>query len=140
MHKLNERLLEEHLESRANEVNEEDLENVMDARDRIKRIFEVASLLRRFKKDVATFLNLIRDFVRGAYDVSWRAISIIVATLLYVLFPFDLIPDIIPVVGWADDAMMVSLCLFFVNDEMRRYRKWQMSQVNDPLADEEDEE
>ena len=52
----------------------------------------------------------------------------------------DRLAECAAIAGWADDAMMVSLCLFFVNDEMRRYRKWQSSQVNDSLVGEEDEE
>lgn len=31
----------------------------------------------------------------------------IVALLLYVLSPVDLIPDLLPIVGWADDAVVV---------------------------------
>lgn len=32
-----------------------------------------------------------------------KALTIILA-LTYVIFPFDLLPDVIPVLGWADDG------------------------------------
>jgi len=34
-----------------------------------------------------------------------------VALLGYLALPFDLVPDVIPVLGWADDAIVVALVL-----------------------------
>ena len=33
------------------------------------------------------------------------------ALLGYLALPFDLVPDVIPVLGWADDAIVVALVL-----------------------------
>ena len=32
-------------------------------------------------------------------------------TVLYLTVPFDLIPDVVPVLGWADDVIVVALAL-----------------------------
>lgn len=34
--------------------------------------------------------------------------------LLYLLLPIDLVPDVIPVIGWADDAIVAAIALRFV--------------------------
>lgn len=44
-----------------------------------------------------------------------------VLALLYVVLPFDLVPDLIPVVGWLDDLGVASLALGFVASRAAAY-------------------
>ena len=43
--------------------------------------------------------------------VPWYAKALAVAVAAYALSPIDLIPDFIPVVGFADDAIFVAIAL-----------------------------
>jgi serine/threonine protein kinase len=64
-----------------------------------------------------TMLRLIRAYHRGEYDqVSDDALVWIIAALNYLVDPFDLIPDNIPLLGLVDDAHVVEL----VTDKTRR--------------------
>jgi len=65
-------------------------------RDVLRLIPDVVRLIRRLAVDP--------DLPRG---VRWR----LWALLAYLLLPIDLIPDFIPVVGYADDALVVALVL-----------------------------
>jgi uncharacterized membrane protein YkvA (DUF1232 family) len=65
-------------------------------RDVLRLIPDVVRLIRRLAVDP--------DLPRG---VRWR----LWALLVYLLLPIDLIPDFIPVVGYADDAVVVALAL-----------------------------
>jgi uncharacterized membrane protein YkvA (DUF1232 family) len=65
-------------------------------RDVLRLIPDVVRLIRRLAVDP--------DLPRG---VRWR----LWALLAYLLLPIDLIPDFIPVVGYADDAVVVALAL-----------------------------
>jgi uncharacterized membrane protein YkvA (DUF1232 family) len=47
-----------------------------------------------------------------------------VFALLYVLAPFDLVPDAIPGLGQLDDAAVVSVCLALVRQELVKYAAW----------------
>ena len=42
-----------------------------------------------------------------------KALIIIVA-VLYVIWPIDLIPDIIPIIGWIDDIVVIAGTLWFI--------------------------
>lgn len=67
--------------------------------------------------------ELLVDWKQGKYKAPWRTIAAIVAAILYVLLPVDLIPDFIPVVGFIDDAFIVTLCFRAIASDLRRYCK-----------------
>jgi uncharacterized membrane protein YkvA (DUF1232 family) len=52
--------------------------------------------------DFRMLLAAIRD-----RRTPWRAKLLVVFVIAYALWPFDLIPDLVPVVGWIDDLIIV---------------------------------
>lgn len=75
-------------------------------------------------QDIKLLYSLVSDVVRGRYRVPYRTIGAVAFTLLYFVNPFDLIPDVIPFVGYIDDAFVVSLCIKFIGTDLEKYRKW----------------
>jgi uncharacterized membrane protein YkvA (DUF1232 family) len=71
------------------------------------------------KTRLADLLRLVPDVIRllrrlVADPTVARPVRIwLVALLIYLLSPIDIIPDFIPVVGWADDAIIVAIVLRF---------------------------
>ena len=64
-----------------------------------------------------TMLRLLRAHHRGEYDqVPDDALLWIIAALNYLVDPFDLIPDMTPLLGFVDDATVVG----FVADQTRQ--------------------
>ena len=57
--------------------------------------------------------DLLRLLRRLAADRSlpWTVRALILALMVYLALPIDLIPDVIPVLGYADDAIIVTLVL-----------------------------
>ena len=62
-------------------------------------------------------LRLLPDVVRllrrlaADHDLSWGIRMRLGLLLGYLLFPIDLVPDFIPILGYADDAIIVALAL-----------------------------
>lgn len=75
-------------------------------------------------QDIKLLYSMIRDSITGRYKLPYRTIAAVSFTLLYLVNPFDLIPDIIPVVGYIDDAFVVTLCIKFIGTDLEKYRKW----------------
>ena len=71
-----------------------------------------------------TLLQMLRESFRGNYKMSFFTIAAIVLTLGYVIFPFDIIPDFIPVVGWMDDGFVIYLLLRRLVHETQRYNRF----------------
>ena len=84
--------------------------------------------------NIRLLYSIISDAVLGRYKVPYRTIAAIAFTLLYFVNPFDLIPDIIPVVGYIDDAFVVSLCIKFIGTDLEKYRKW-MNRDNEKIQE-----
>lgn len=66
-------------------------------------------------------LAMLRDSMSGQFQLSWKDMSAITATLLYIGNPFDVLPNSLPEVGHLDDALVVALCISTVRKDLRRY-------------------
>lgn len=75
--------------------------------------------------DVLLLSSLMEDYINEDYkDISFNAAVGILATLLYVISPIDLIPDMIPLVGFSDDVMAVALCKNMIRKDLEKYNSW----------------
>ena len=118
--------------------------------EKIKGIPVIGALV----DEIITMIELVRNYVNGRYRaVPLRVIISIVAAIIYIVSPVDLIPDCIPLLGFLDDAAIVSLILSIgVGAEINKYRKWkeqlELNEINgmvseyeaNTCANEEDDE
>ena len=83
-------------------------------------------------EDLMTLIDLLTDYRAGIYRDLPKGVFIACAISLgYALFPVDLILDIIPFVGYLDDAAILMLLLdFFVARDIQRYQNWKISPLH----------
>jgi uncharacterized membrane protein YkvA (DUF1232 family) len=60
---------------------------------------------------------------RHSSKTPWGAILSLFAALLYGASPIDLIPDLIPLIGWVDDAVIVPVLLLLALVQWRRAKR-----------------
>ena len=58
-------------------------------------------------------------------DYSLWALTKIVAVLLYVVNPLDLIPDAIFGAGWLDDMLAVTYIISLTTEELDKFQEWE---------------
>jgi uncharacterized membrane protein YkvA (DUF1232 family) len=58
------------------------------------------------------------------FTVSWETKTWIIAGLAYFISPIDAIPDVIPVVGYLDDVVIVTWVMHEISEEVTKYRRW----------------
>lgn len=75
-------------------------------------------MLRQLLTQVRSTAVAARDVVTNPATPRWRRV-VLVLCLAYLAMPFDLIPDFIPVLGWADDALVVMLMLWVIRRPTR---------------------
>ena len=61
-------------------------------------------------------------YLRDPGVAGWRKLAG-VAAVAYVIWPLDLIPDAIPVLGWLDDAGILAAAAAFLVAEVRRHER-----------------
>jgi uncharacterized membrane protein YkvA (DUF1232 family) len=70
---------------------------------------------------------MIKDYFEGRYrEVLKWSIAAMVFGLLYVLNPVDLLPDIIPAIGFMDDVAVLHIVRRLVEKDIEKYKEWKM--------------
>ena len=73
-------------------------------------------------------LRLIRAYYRGEYrDVRLMNLVIIIGAIIYVLDPWDLIPDWIPGIGFADDATILAFAIQKTRETLEDFTRWEVN-------------
>ena len=115
------------IENGAQKVTDKDLEKVVSRSDDIKKKFTAGGPLRRFIEDGGLLISIVKDYRAGTFRrVPYGIIAAIVFTLIYVLNPFDLVPDVLPVIGQIDDAAVVAACMILVEHDLYTYKQWKL--------------
>ncbi|WP_456419494.1 YkvA family protein [Thermovibrio sp.] len=123
MDKREKRKARKEFEEQIKRVKPEDVEEVLRKREEIEG--KLKGPLKKFIDEVKLFFELLSDFASGRYrKVPWYTIAAVVAALLYILNPFDVIPDLIPLIGQIDDAFVMGLCLMMVEEDLNKYKTW----------------
>jgi uncharacterized membrane protein YkvA (DUF1232 family) len=82
--------------------------------------------LHRVMEELGTFLRLLRAWSRGEYRlIPWRSMAMVIAAVLYFLSPLDAIPDFIPVIGFVDDAFIITFVMRAIRRDIQDFREWE---------------
>jgi len=83
----------------------------------------------RRRAGIFTLLRRPRAMFRFLSDPNAPKMAQFVAfaTLAYLVFPLDLIPDVIPIIGWLDDLGLVTLAIAFTASQAAKYENKKLS-------------
>ncbi len=119
-------------------ITEEDLKKYEGKYDR-KLSFKLLKKLRQktrqkpklLSKPVGFVVQALGHFLSALDNPSLPLVqkAKIIAVIAYIVSPIDLIPDAIPIVGWADDAAAAKLFI----DTIKRYSTFSMQELDDEI-------
>lgn len=85
--------------------------------------------------DLQTLVRLIRAYAKGEYrEVPQRTLITAAAAVVYFVNPIDAIPDVIPVVGYVDDAALLVFVAKAIHKDLDEFRAWEESKKKKPRA------
>jgi|SRR5690606_6337783 Uncharacterized conserved protein len=74
-------------------------------------------------------ISMGKDVFAGRYHMNKWSLSIIVATIAYVLSPLDAVPDMVPLMGWMDDVTIVAYAVSKLRDEIEKYKAFTQTKL-----------
>ena len=111
-------------------VTEEDISSVMNQKE---KAFRLSRHLGKATDDFKLFWDLLCDYKSGAYkEVPLKMIAAIVFSIGYLLMPLDVIPDVLPIVGFADDITVFGFVLAGFAAELDNYKNWKQNHLSLP--------
>ncbi len=73
-----------------------------------------------------TLVRLVRAYLSKEYRVvPWQTVILAVAALIYFVNPLDAIADFLPLVGFFDDAAVLTAVLASINHDLTAFLEWE---------------
>ena len=106
-------------------LQEIDIKSIRTSGGKIMDLFLGVPSFKAFIDDGKNMISLLKDFRTGEYrDISWATVAAILFSFIYMVAPYDLIPDFIPFIGMVDDLFIFRIALAFIQDDLEQYVDW----------------
>lgn len=81
-------------------------------------------------QDICLLLDVLTAYVTGRYrKIPFKTLAMILGAVTYFSWPFDLIFDLIPVIGFIDDVFVIGMVLKCAHDDLQAYKAWEATQT-----------
>ena len=95
----------------------------------VKQADKVKGPLEKVWENLQLMFGIVRDWFSGTYkQIPVRSIVAILAAILYLIAPIDMIPDFIPGLGYIDDAFIMGLVINQIGADLQTYKAWKGAQ------------
>ena len=121
----------DYVENKAKDINENDIKKLEKKKSKLRKILNLAAFSNQ-KEKAKLLLELVLEYKKGNYKtIPWRSIAAITFTLLYIINPLDIVPDILPFVGFVDDISVFLALSKLVEKDLELYTEWKSTRVGD---------
>ncbi len=89
-----------------------------------------SAYLAKIRRSLGIPVRMLNAYIKGEYrDIPWRSMSMITAAIVYFVMPFDLIPDMLPLLGFMDDVALLVWTLGQIKSDIDRFLAWEQRQL-----------
>lgn len=82
-----------------------------------------------FREKIGLLSRLVKAYAAGEYrQVPAKTLISTLAALIYFVSPIDFIPDVLPVLGFADDIALLVWLFNSLNSDLENFREWERQQ------------
>ncbi|MDF2556437.1 MAG: hypothetical protein K0R71_265 [Bacillales bacterium] len=107
-------------EKKTNELLQKTIKKITGNKEKISEIKDKLQLL----------VEVMKAYREGSYTIiPKRSILMIVATFIYFVNPFDLLPDFVFGLGFLDDATVIGLTFKQISNDLEKFKLWQKEQT-----------
>jgi uncharacterized membrane protein YkvA (DUF1232 family) len=104
---------------------------------KLNGLFDKASKKANNKKEqlevvwthLSASFRLIKAYANGTYrKIPWRSVAMIVASIVYFVWPIDSLPDFIPFFGYLDDVSLLGWMVKTFSSDIDAFVEWESSE------------
>lgn len=93
----------------------------------VKKLGNISFLKKHFL-DVPKLCDMLSDVINGIYkNIPYASIIVVLVAIIYMVSPFDFLPDAIPFAGLLDDAAILKLVINTIKNDLDSYSSWKNS-------------
>lgn len=83
-----------------------------------------------FREQIMLLSRMIKAYVAGEYrQIPTKTLISMLASLIYFVSPIDFIPDVLPILGFADDIALMVWLFNSLQDDIANFRDWERNQA-----------
>ena len=80
-------------------------------------------------RNLCNICDLLADYIDGSYrNFPLSTVVMLLGGVLWAVIPFDTIPDMIPILGWIDDAAVIAGIVMTAQKDINDYLEWKKNQ------------
>ena len=89
----------------------------------------MVKVIKRLFFDFRLLLSMLGDILLGRYRrLPVRVFLCLIGAVLYIIWPMDLIIDVIPGLGQVDDLLILFGAIYYMEKDLMEYAEWKISQ------------
>ena len=79
---------------------------------------------------LTALFRLLEAYVSEDYrEIPWTSIVLVIVAIIYFVSPIDLIPDIIPIAGYIDDAAVIAFVVAQIKADLDNFLAWEVERT-----------
>lgn len=71
---------------------------------------------------------MLRAIIAGRYKMPWGVFIWLMLFIIYFVSPIDALPDVLPLLGFADDGAFLIFVLLLLHNELNKFNQFQENQ------------
>lgn len=125
--KKKEEINEEYVKKGIARVKDGDVDIAAESQEEAEDKILNAGALKKYTEIGKLMFGMLNDYRKGNYThVPWFTIASITFTMLYIINPFDVVPDFIPGIGYVDDFAILTFSIRFMETDLHKYLDWKL--------------
>lgn len=130
--KKNKEIDEDYVKTEVTKIDDEDVDIAVRNQEEVSDKIVNSNVLKKYTELGKIMYGMLKDYRKGIYtNVPWFTIASIAFSFLYILNPFDIVPDFIPGIGYVDDFAVISFALKFIESDLHNYLDWKLENTEE---------
>ncbi len=113
-----------HIEEAAERLAKEEEKLRRTLEEALEKADEQKRKIQGFFDDLKALVEMVRAYFNKEYTaVPWKTIVFSLVAILYFLNPLDIVPDLLPGIGFIDDATLVAFIVTGIREDLEKFKQ-----------------